>query len=423
MNAYARIKAHHKKQIDENKKMHTKSRYVKPFLARNAKFTAAIAAAAVLIVGTVSIPPVRAATVGQLQDKIDSLNAKNADNQDHIDGLQVRADNYHDAIKKLQSEISAVQHAIQANQAKQVSLKKKIAAYEKKIDEQKKLLGGDIKAMYVKGDISTIEMFASSKNLSDFVNAQTYRSAVQSNIQDALTHINQLENKLKDKKTKVQTLIQTEKGQKSRLAHDRAQEKHLLSLNKSQQAAFSKKIKKNTEAMDALQAKINEINSRSATSLNIPGGSSTGACDNGFGTGGYPSPWCNADKDSIFDSWGILNRECTSYAYWYYKHVEGHHSFSASGNAKDWAYTYQNVSRHTEPRVGSIGVSTAPPEGHVMIVRAIGPTTWHNQYVPAGSVLVSDMNHDLHGHFSYNIRATHYDKDLQGNRYTRYYLY
>ena len=129
-----------------------------------------------------------------------------------------------------------------------------------------------------------------------------------------------------------------------------------------------------------------------------------GACDDGEGNGGYPLAWCNASMDSLTTisyTSEPINRECTSYAYWYFTAIEGQTGFHASGNAKYWATT-SNYPTHTTPAVGAIAVETVGAYGHVAIVEGLPGQDYEGQEVPAGYVLVSEMNYDWQGHFRYS---------------------
>lgn len=131
---------------------------------------------------------------------------------------------------------------------------------------------------------------------------------------------------------------------------------------------------------------------------------SGGACDSGAGNGGYPMDWCNARMDTLQTvsySSDRINRECTSYAYWYFTTVEGHADFHVTGNANRWAYT-SSYPVHRAPAIGAIGVETAGVYGHVAIVQAMAGQTFDGKVVPAGYVLVSEMNYDWQGHFRYS---------------------
>jgi surface antigen len=155
--------------------------------------------------------------------------------------------------------------------------------------------------------------------------------------------------------------------------------------------------------MRAEQATIIQSGTQNVSVSSMTSGTG-GACDNGAGNGGYPMAWCNAPMDSIATisySSDPINRECTSYAYWYFTTIEGQTSFRAWGNAKYWAST-SNYPTHATPIVGAIAVETAGAYGHVAIVQALPGQEYAGQVVPAGYVLVSEMNYDWSGHFRYS---------------------
>jgi surface antigen len=129
-----------------------------------------------------------------------------------------------------------------------------------------------------------------------------------------------------------------------------------------------------------------------------------GACDSGAGNGGYPMDWCNTAMDTVRTvsySGDRINRECTSYAYWYFTAIEGHTDFHFTGNANRWAAT-SNFPTHKTPAAGAIAVETTGAYGHVAIVQALPGQTYEGKVVPDGYVLVSEMNYDWHGHFRYS---------------------
>lgn len=129
-----------------------------------------------------------------------------------------------------------------------------------------------------------------------------------------------------------------------------------------------------------------------------------GACDSGSGNGGYPISWCNAPINStstIPYSGDPINRECTSYAYWYFTNVEGQIGLHVSGNAKYWAST-SNYPTHITPAIGAIAIETTGAYGHVAVVQALPGQQYEGNTVPVGYVLVSEMNYDWQGHFRYS---------------------
>lgn len=155
-------------------------------------------------------------------------------------------------------------------------------------------------------------------------------------------------------------------------------------------------------AEQAAQVKLIQKDTVAVTPIKPTGAG--GACDSGAGNGGYPMEWCDARMDTIRTvaySSDRINRQCTSYAYWYFTSILGHTDFHVSGNANRWART-SNYPTHPTPAVGAIAVQTSGVYGHVAIVQALPGQTYESQVVPEGYILVSEMNYDWQGHFRYS---------------------
>jgi len=360
----------------------------------------------VLAVGAVVVPKIYA---DALQDQIEQLEAEANRDQTAVDALLLEAKSFEDAIASLQGQITILEQNIATNQARQDDLKARIAVKQKDLDAQRKVLGDDIKAMYVDGQLTPIEMLATSKNLNDYVDTSTYREAVQRKVQTTLKEIAKLQNQLQDQKLEVDKLLAAQRVQQEQLSTDRSRQNELLAYNSGQREAFNAKIKANQDKITDLQAKQAALNLQGASRVNITGNERGGACDGGSGNGGYAlasgvaGNVCEAPKDAIRDWAGIENRECTSYAYWYFKRVAGNADFTASGDAKYWVTT-SNYPVNNYPKANSIGVKTEGQWGHVVIVLAVGPTNYRGSNVPAGKVLTAEMNADFTGKYSNNLR-------------------
>lgn len=370
------------------------------------------------------------------QDQINSLNQQNASAQNSVNSLQGEASNYQQEINDLQTQINDIQSAIEANQNKQASLESEIASNKAELAEEKSILADDIKTMYVNGQLTPVEMLATSDNLSDFIDQQVAYDDVQQKIQSTVDQINTLQKNLKDQQTQVAALLQTEQSQNQTLTSDQSQYNQLLSYNQQQQNQYNQQISSNNSQIATLEAEQAAANASVAKSVSVssavPSSGSGGLCDIGEGNGGYPMNLCNAAQDSIIDSAGFPNRECTSFANWYFTNVEGQSGFSVSGNAGWWYLTsnYPAATWSGGVTPGAIGVEPsssldAPVPslhggyyGHVMIVLALPNTTYNGSfpytsamtgtYVPSGDVLVMSMNEDEEGHFLYDFWPINY---------------
>lgn len=363
---------------------------------------AAIVIALLLSNGTFSraVKAVTCSNVSDCQAQISDLSGKNAQSQAQINALELQAQGYQGAIDALNSQISSLQASIDANQAKQADLQQKIIANQNEIILRKSQLADDLKTMYIEGNLTTIEELATSKNLSQYVDKQEYQTVVQNKLSSTIKEINALQKLLQDQKAQIDQLLASLKTQQDQLASAQAQQSQLLSLNQGQQDAYNAQVNQNKAKISALQAQQAAIIQAGTRSLG--GGTYTSyTCNNGNGSGGYPASLCNTVQDSTTDSGGFPNRECTSYAYWYFTQVEGHGDFSVTGNANQWLRT-SNYATHGSPVDGAIAVETAGAFGHVAIVQALPGDSFAGNTVPAGFIAVSEMNYDFNGHFRYS---------------------
>lgn len=349
------------------------------------KTIATVAVAGCLAVLTVYIPLAQA---DQFDEQIKQLQTQNEQTQSTVSKLAVQANSYQDAITKLQERISSVRVQIAANQAKQAQLQAQIEADQKKLDEQKQLLGADLKAMYVSGDISTVEMLATSKNLSAFVDAETYRAAVQTKIQNTLTEISKLQNQLKDQQTEVNKLLADQQAQGKQLAADQDEQNNLLALNQNQQATYNQQIQNNKAQIADLRAQQAAENAR----LFAGNGSYIVAGHNG--NDNYPDAWRTSTQDSLIDNWGMFNRECVSYTAWKVASSGRHMPYwGGIGNANQWDDNARaaGIPVDSSPRNNDVAIKNSQPYGHAMFV----------QHVYAdGAIYVSQYNASLDGTYS-----------------------
>ncbi len=368
------------------------------------------------------------------QAQINNLNNANNQAQSVLNSLQSTASGYQNAISQLQNQINAIQASINANQAAIAADNAKIATDEQQIAENKAILADYIKTTYLNGQMSTIEELATSKSLTDYINSQEYNGLIQEKVANLLKQIQQLQTQTQIQKAQINTSLQTEKSQQDQIAADQAAENQLLSANQGQQNQYQSQIASNNNQIAELEREQAAADASVAQSVHVNVSASSGvggACDIGQGNGGYPASWCDAPQDSIIDSNGFPNRECTSFAYWYFTSVEGQSGFQVNSNA-GWWWETSNYAAATYPdvKVGAIGVEpssslNAPVPslhggyyGHVMIVLALPGTTYNGSlpytsaaagtYVPSGDVLVMSMNEDEEGHFLYNLWPANY---------------
>ncbi|HSX45882.1 MAG TPA: CHAP domain-containing protein [Candidatus Saccharimonadia bacterium] len=324
----------------------------------------------------------------QFDDQINALKAQNNSTQGLLNGLESQAGSYQDTINGLQSQIDALQSQIAANQAQQAALQQQITDAQNKIDQQKKLMGEVIKAMYVDGQMSTIEELATSKNLSDYVDQEENRTAVQNKIDDLIRQIAALQAQLQKQKAELDELVANEQQQNAQLASTESQQQGLLNLNEAQQSDFNNQISANSGKIAELRREQIAANAR------FSGGSSPGSgptCG-----GGYPAKWCEVPQDSVIDSWGMYNRECVSYTAFRVAESGRYMPYwGGVGNANQWPGDAQSagIPVDSNPRAGDVAISTRGAFGHAMYVESVNGNSTIN---------ISQYNVNLDGRYSTN---------------------
>lgn len=315
----------------------------------------------------------------QFDEQIRALNQDNSQKQAVKSQLGAEAASLGDEISKLQAQIDAIQGRINDLNGQIDSLKKQIADAEAELAKQKVVLGETIKATYVDGDVSTIEMLASSKDLSDFFDKQQYRESVRSKIKNTVDKITTLKVQLKSNKETVEKALVEQKGLQGQIVSQRAEKDRILSLNEGQQNDLNSQIKNNS-------AKVAELRRQQAIE-NSKHGSGVSAGDPS--KGGYPAKWANAPQDSVLDSWGMYNRECVSYTAWkVYESGRFMPYWGGRGNANQWPDNTSNKSK--TPHVGDVAIAYWGYYGHAMYVEAIS----------GNRVYVSQYNYGVRGEYS-----------------------
>ncbi len=337
----------------------------------------------------------------QYDDKINALKEQNNSAQNSLNGLQSQASSFQDAISQLQAQIYAVQVALDAGIVQQGVLQQQIIDAQAKIDQSRKYLGEDIKAMYVDGQLSTIEQLATSKNLSDYVDKEEYRTSVQNKIDSTIKQIAAAQAALKNQKAELDLLVASQKQQNELLSSARYQQQQLLSYNEGQQASFNSQIGANKSAIVDLQRQQFAANIRTL-----------GRAQYG-GTGNYP--WPDAVQSSgtytwrvngsEFDPMGWSYRNCTSYAFWRLAQVR-----DIQLPASDFPNVYNSGGKigYSIPDFRNLGYNVDHnPEGATLAVGGAGPygngSYGHIMFVEssdAGSAFVSQYNQAGDGNFS-----------------------
>lgn len=317
-----------------------------------------------------------------------------------VKSLKNEAVSYSDAINRLGSQVGQIQGQISYSRSEQGRLSNEITNTQAVIERQKSVLGDTLRALYIDGQMSTIEALATSNKFSDYVDKEEYRTAVQTSIESTLSRLAKLQAQLQTKKQQVGSLLSQQQSQASQLQSAKSEQSSLLTMNKTQQAAYNAQTAANQSKLAALIAAQRNANNASKGGyyfLRFSGGVG------GFSPGAYPyknagfsmstAPGCN-DNDGP-DKWGYCTRQCVSYAAWAVE-ASGRKAPRYYGNAKNWVAKARanGVQVANVPQRGDVAISTAGTWGHAMYVESVS----------GNRIYVSQYNQQVNGEFSYQWR-------------------
>ncbi len=343
--------------------------------------SALIITATVVAVALLS-PTVKAdqfdAQIAALKDKVkiatDSASVKSAE-----------ASTLKGKITAIDAEIAAAQQLLDLTNLEVKRTQANIDQATREMEVQKDILRNNLRMIYKTGDITPLEVIASSKNLSDFVAQQQYLTAIKRKVDGNLVKIDELKNLLDTKKAQLGAQSTQQKSTVDQIAAKRAEQQSLLARTQGEESNYNRVIGEDNNKIASLKRQQAAI--ISSFSRNVRTG----------GSGGYP--WANAPYGTYdADDWGFYLRQCTSYTAW---------KVAASGrrmpkwgemyipaNAKQWPGIARanSIPVDGNPRVGDVAISSVGEWGHTMYVESID---WVNN-----TVHVSQYNFNFTGNYS-----------------------
>lgn len=351
-------------------------------------------ATSVLLIGVlISSAVVGTHAVGaqSINDQIKALEAQRAQDQGSANQLEGEAKDIQGQITNLQNQIASIQANIDTNTTRQAELNRQITSAQTKLTEQKEFLSSNIRSMYIEGDISPLEMIASSKNLSDFVDKQEYRDRIKDSISDTMDEVQKLKQQLDDQSKEVTRIIAEQSILRGSLSKKENEAADKLAQTNQQKSTFDEAVKNKSGEISKLRAQQLAANRSSS------GGGGGQIISAGRSGGGYPDKWAFAAMDSLVDTWGLYNRECVSYTAWkVYQSGKRMPYFGGRGNAKEWPSTAQSFGIQTSstPRAQSVAISYGGPYGHSM---------WVEEVLGGGKIRVSEYNYYVDGTYTERV--------------------
>lgn len=328
------------------------------------------------------------AQADDLQPLIDAMTRQIQDNQAVVNQKQAEADTLQNRLTSIQADLNAARANLELTRLRieQAKLDRKTAEVE--LDRTTELLRENIAAAYKQGNVTVMELLASSENLSDFVGRQEYydslRNKITANVEQIKTtkkQLGELSKQLRIKNDQLQL-------EETAIIAKEAEQAELLATTRGEEAVYQALVDVDTVRLETLRAQ--QAAAIAAQSLGRD-----------FSlTSDYPWTTVEPFPSQGVDPWGFYYRQCTSYAAWKRASIGRPipaWGFLGPANAKqwpDWAGKF-GMRVDVTPEVGALAVYPVGEYGHVMVVEGI---------VSGGAqVLVSEFNADWGGHYSQSL--------------------
>jgi surface antigen/regulator of replication initiation timing len=332
--------------------------------------------------------------IAALQAQIDSANAQ-------VSNLKSQANTYATAAAGLQAQVTAIQDQIAISTAKYNQLTQQIADTEQKIKDNQDALGQTLADLYVDGNVSPIEMLASSKNISDYLDKQELQSSIRDQLTSTIKEIQDLKDQLVKKQSDAKATLVNQQASHDALAAAQQQQQDLYNQTQGQEAAYQSLIAANQSKQKDLAAQ--QLAAMAAT-INSTGGAKV--LKSGV-AGGYPWNSGNCPMSGFYstggvdgngsDGYGYGCRQCASYAAWRMAKETGFYpvnwgnaiNFPSRGRAAGYAVD-------GTPSAGSMAVMSTSQAG-----TPYGHVAWVDAVEDNGKIIVSQYNYYYNGWGNY----------------------
>ena len=326
----------------------------------------------------------------QYDVQINALKAEIGRYQSKAVSLQNQAATLQDALANLDGQKAAIQKQIDLSQAQYDEIQKKIDNLKQRIKDNQNYLGQVIANMYVNDNITPIEMLASSKNISDFIDKSAYNASARDSLLNTISDIKSMKTDLDNQNVAIERTLVDSKNERQNLADKEQEQQDLLTQTNGQEQAYQSLIQSKQAQTSQLIAEQISMNQKAAQQSN-----SQILVSGVVGGGGYPAIWANAERDMLVDDWGLYNRECVSYTAWKVASTGRFvPNFNGHGNAREWEnYVAQyGIKAGDTPVVGSVAVLNVGTYGHTMYVEAVSDDKTR--------ITVSEYNYNWSGLYS-----------------------
>lgn len=324
----------------------------------------------------------------ELQPMIDAVTKQIQDNQAVVNAKQTEGDTLQNRLTIVQADLNTSRANLELTRLKLIQTKQDQAQAELDLQKQIGLLKESIAAIYKNGNVTTLEIIASTDNLSEYVGKERYYSSLRTKIDANVQAVKGIKNQLADFGTQLRIRTEEEQLEIAAIGKKEAELATLLATTRGEENEYRKLVEND-------KAKLSVLRTQQAAAI----AARSAGRDYSLST---DYTWKDAEPfpNSGVDPWGFYYRQCTSYVAWKRASVGKPipaWGFLGPANAKDWPQWGRtfNMTVDDQPEAGAMAVYPVGEYGHVMYVEAV---------VANGTqVLVSEFNASWEGKYSQSV--------------------
>jgi septal ring factor EnvC (AmiA/AmiB activator) len=234
-------------------------------LQTNIKFSKRVLLVAVALAVTVSlflsfiipnIGQVNAATISELQEKAQQLQASIQSNNDRIAELSQQGETLQVKVDELRNEIARASTEIELTEVKLEELRQRLVIAEAELERQKQLLKATLQAIYERSGASTFELLMATDNLTSFLNEQEYLGQLQSAVKQSTDQVIKLKQQIEAEKVTQEELLLKQKQQRAVVDAKRAEQQALLDATQGEESKYRTVVSQQLAALEAAEQEL-----------------------------------------------------------------------------------------------------------------------------------------------------------------------
>ncbi len=195
---------------------------------------------------------VEAATIAELQQQSQQLQADIQANNEKLEVLEEQEDSLEVKISALRSEIALANSEIQLTEVKLEELRLNLIKAEEELERQKQLLKATLQAIYERSGASTFELLMATDNLTSFLNEQEYLGQLQGAVKQSTDKVIALKKQIEAEKLAQEDLLAKQKLQREVVAEKKAEQESLLEQTQGEESRY-------TAILENLQQRRREV--------------------------------------------------------------------------------------------------------------------------------------------------------------------